>query len=178
MPFSGVVPYGSIMTISSTSLSGIQLTRLDGTPERLDDYEGKVLLVVNVASRCGFSPQYEQLEELQRTYASHGFAVLGFPSNQFAQELKTGEAIEEYCSTTWGVTFPMFEKTRVNGRSKHPLFAALHKAKDPAGLSGPVLWNFEKFLVLPSGEMRRFRSATPPDDPAIVELIERSLPEE
>jgi glutathione peroxidase len=166
------------MTISSTSLNDIQLTRLDGTPERLGDYDGKVLLVVNVASRCGFSPQYEQLEELQRTYASHGFSVLGFPSNQFAQELKSEDAIEEYCSTTWGVTFPMFEKTKVNGRSKHPLFEALHKAKDPAGRSGIVKWNFEKFLILPNGEMHRFRSSTLPDDRAIVDLIEGALPHE
>jgi glutathione peroxidase len=166
------------MTLNVPTLADISLTRIDGTPERLSDYDGKVLLVVNVASRCGFSPQYEQLEELQRTYANHGFTVLGFPSNQFAQELKSGEAIEEYCSTTWGVTFPMFEKTRVNGRSMHPLFAALHEAKDPAGRSGKVKWNFEKFLILPNGDMHRFRSATVPDDPAIVELIESALPKE
>jgi glutathione peroxidase len=166
------------MTLVPTTLNDIELTRLDGTPERLGDYEGKVLLVVNVASRCGFSPQYEQLEELQRTYASHGFTVLGFPSNQFAQELKSSEAIEEYCSTTWGVTFPMFEKTKVNGRSKHPLFEVLHQAEDPSGRSGAVKWNFEKFLILPNGQMHRFRSSTVPDDPQIVELIEGALPEE
>ena len=166
------------MTLNVPTLADIPLTRIDGTPERLSDYEGKVLLVVNVASRCGFSPQYEQLEELQRTYANHGFTVLGFPSNQFAQELRSGEAIEEYCSTTWGVTFPMFEKTRVNGRSMHPLFAALHQAEDPAGRSGKVKWNFEKFVILPNGETHRFRSATRPDDPAIVALIESALPKE
>ena len=166
------------MTLNVPTLADISLTRIDGTPERLSDYEGKVLLVVNVASRCGFSPQYEQLEELQRTYANHGFTVLGFPSNQFAQELRSSEAIEEYCSTTWGVTFPMFEKTRVNGRSTHPLFAALHQAEDPAGRSGKVKWNFEKFVILPNGEMHRFRSATRPDDPAIVALIESALPKE
>jgi glutathione peroxidase len=160
------------------TLIDIPLTRIDGTTESMADYAGKVLLVVNVASRCGYSPQYEQLEELQRTYGNHGFSVLGFPSNQFAQELGSAEAIQEYCQTTWGVTFPMFEKTKVNGRSKHPLFAALHRAKDAAGLGGPVLWNFEKFLILPNGEMRRFRSSTAPDDPALVELIEEALPEE
>jgi len=164
--------------MSATSLHDIPLTRLDGTAERLGDYSDKVLLVVNVASRCGFAPQYKQLEELQRTYGSHGFSVLGFPSNQFAQELKSAEAIEEYCSTTWGTTFPIFEKTKVNGKSKHPLFEALHKAKDPSGRAGAVLWNFEKFLILPSGEMHRFRSTTSPDDPQIVELIEDALPEE
>lgn len=164
--------------MSATSLHDIPLTRLDGTAERLGDYSDKVLLVVNVASRCGYAPQYEQLEELQRTYASHGFSVLGFPSNQFAQELKSAEAIEEYCSTTWGTTFPIFEKTKVNGKSKHPLFEVLHQAEDPDGRSGRVKWNFEKFLILPSGEMHRFRSATRPDDPQIVELIEAALPED
>ena len=166
------------MTLNVPTLTDIPLTRIDGTTESMADYAGKVLLVVNVASRCGYSPQYEQLEELQRTYGNHGFSVLGFPSNQFAQELGSAEAIQEYCQTTWGVTFPMFEKTKVNGRSKHPLFAALHRAKDAAGLGGPVLWNFEKFLILPNGEMRRFRSSTAPDDPALVELIEAALPEE
>src|SRR5690554_6004746 len=163
------------MTMSATSLHDIPLTRLDGTAERLGDYAGKVLLVVNVASRCGFAPQYKQLEELQRTYGSHGFSVLGFPSNQFAQELKSAEAIEEYCSTTWDVTFPIFETTKVNGRSKHPLFSLLHQAKDLAGRDGRVKWNFEKFLILPNGEMHRFRSATLPDDRSIVELIEGAL---
>lgn len=165
-----------MMTISATSLHDIPLTRLDGSPERLGDYADKVLLVVNVASRCGYARQYEQLEMLQRTYANHGFSVLGFPSNQFAQELGSADAIEEYCSTTWGTTFPIFEKTKVNGKSKHPLFEALHEAKDPDGRSGRVKWNFEKFLVLPSGEMYRFRSSTLPDDPQIVELIEGALP--
>ncbi|MHA6695323.1 glutathione peroxidase [Homoserinimonas sp. A520] len=166
------------MELRTTTLTDLPLTRLDGTPERLSDYDGKVLLVVNVASRCGYAPQYEQLEELQRTYASHGFSVLGFPSNQFAQELKSADAIEQYCSATWGVTFPMFETTRVNGRSRHPLFSALHQVKDQADRKGRVRWNFEKFLILPNGDMHRFRSKTLPDDPAIVELIEHALPED
>lgn len=158
------------------TLSEIPLTRLDGTIERFADYADKVVLVVNVASRCGLAPQYEQLEELQRKYGERGFTVLGFPSNQFAQELKSSDDIAEYCSTTWGVTFPMMEKTKVNGGKKHPLYAELHQAKDSAGLAGPVVWNFEKFLVLPSGEVHRFRPTTKPDDPAIIELIEANLP--
>ncbi|MEX1079541.1 MAG: glutathione peroxidase [Homoserinimonas sp.] len=166
------------MTLSTTTLNDIQLTRLDGTPERLGDYADKVILAVNVASRCGHTPQYEQLEELQRTYANHGFTVLGFPSNQFRQELKSADAIDDYCSTTWGVTFPMFEATKVNGRSRHPLFSLLHRAKDPSGRGGRVRWNFEKFLILPNGDMHRFRSKTLPDDRSIVELIEGALPEE
>lgn len=166
------------MTLSTTTLHDIPLTRLDGTPELLADYADKVLLVVNVASRCGYARQYEQLETLQRTYASHGFSVLGFPSNQFAQELKSADAIDEYCRVTWGTTFPIFETTKVNGRHQHPLFSLLHQVKDQAGRSGRVRWNFEKFLILPNGEMHRFRSKTRPDDRSIVELIEGALPEE
>jgi glutathione peroxidase len=163
------------MTATST-LAEIPLTRIDGTAETFGDHADKVVLVVNVASRCGLAPQYEQLEALQKTYADRGFTVLGFPSNQFAQELKKSEDIEEYCSTTWGVTFPMFEKTKVNGKNKHPLYAELHAAKDSSGLAGPVVWNFEKFLVLPSGEVHRFRPTTKPDDPAIIAMIEANLP--
>lgn len=157
------------------TLTDVPLIRLDGRAEQLSDYSGQVLLIVNVASRCGFAPQYEALERLHRTYQRHGFSVLGFPCTQFAQELKDSSAIADYCSSTWGVTFPMFETTKVNGRHKHPLFAQLHRAKDPAGLAGPVLWNFEKFVVTPE-EVSRFRSPTSPDDSRIVELIERSLP--
>ncbi|UCR88217.1 glutathione peroxidase [Mycetocola spongiae] len=154
----------------------IELTRIDGTTQPLGDYAGKVLLVVNLASKCGFTPQYEQLEALQEKYADRGFTVLGFPSNQFLQEGGSDEQIAEYCSVTWNVTFPVFSKTKVNGRNRHPLYKELVTAPDSAGLRGPVLWNFEKFLVLPSGEMHRFRSTTLPDDPAIIALIEGALP--
>ena len=158
------------------TITEIPLTLLDGTPTSLAAYQGNVLLIVNVASRCGLSPQYEQLEQLQKTYGDRGFTVLGFPSNQFFQELKNSEDIAEYCSMTWGVTFPMFEKVKVNGRNRHPLYAELTKAKDPDGHAGNVKWNFEKFLVLPSGEIHRFRPTVKPDDPAIVSLIEANLP--
>lgn len=161
---------------TTTPLAEIELTRIDGSTETFAAHADKVVLVVNVASRCGLAPQYEQLEALQRTYGERGFTVLGFPSNQFAQELKNGEDIAEYCSTTWGVTFPMMEKTKVNGGKKHPLYAELHHAKDSSGLAGPIVWNFEKFLVLPNGEVHRFRPTTKPDDPAIIELIEANLP--
>src|SRR3954467_450481 len=100
-----------------TSLTDIPLTTIDGASTSLAEYSGKVLLVVNVASRCGLAPQYEALEELQRTYGERGFTVLGFPSNQFLQELSSTDDIKEYCSTTWGVTFPMFDKVKVNGRN-------------------------------------------------------------
>ena len=158
------------------TLHDIPLTTLDGTPTNLNAYAGKVLLIVNVASRCGLSPQYEQLEALQKTYEGRGFTVLGFPSNQFFQELKNSDDIAEYCSMTWGVTFPMFEKVKVNGKTRHPLYAELTKAKDDDGKAGNVKWNFEKFLVLPNGEIHRFRPPVKPDDPSIVTLIEANLP--
>ncbi len=153
----------------------IALTTIDGGAATLADWADDVVLVVNVASRCGLSPQYETLERLHETYRHRGFSVLGFPSNQFLQELGSEEAIMEYCSTTWGVTFPMFARVKVNGRSQHPLYAELTKVADASGKAGKVQWNFEKFLVLPSDEVRRFRPTTPPDAPEIVEAIEAAL---
>jgi glutathione peroxidase len=157
-------------------LKSIELTKIDGTRTTYGEYADNVVLVVNVASRCGFTPHYEQLEQLQEQYGERGFTVLGFPSNQFMQELKNNDDIADYCSLTWGVTFPMFEKTKVNGKNRHPLFAALADAPDDSGKAGNVKWNFEKFLVLPNGEMHRFRSTVKPDAPEIVALIEANLP--
>ncbi|TXN31911.1 glutathione peroxidase [Lacisediminihabitans profunda] len=159
------------------AINDIPITTIDGQTTSLGAYQDKVLLIVNVASRCGLAPQYEKLEALQKKYGEKGFTVLGFPSNQFLQELSSEDAIKEYCSTTWGVTFPMFEKIKVNGRSQHPLYAELVKTADADGHAGKVKWNFEKFVVTPSGDVHRFRSATEPDDPAIVGLIEESLPQ-
>jgi glutathione peroxidase len=158
------------------TLSEIPLTTIRGEQTTLAEFDDKVMLIVNVASRCGLAPQYEKLEELQKTYGDRGFTVLGFPSNQFLQELGTEEKIAEYCSATWGVTFPMFEKIRVNGKQQHPLYAELTKTPDAEGKAGKVSWNFEKFVVTPGGDVHRFRPRTEPDDPEIVELIESSLP--
>ena len=155
----------------------IPLVTIDGEETSFEAYSDKVVLVVNVASRCGLSPQYEKLEQLQKTYGERGFTVLGFPSNQFLQELGTEDAIKEYCSTTWGVTFPMFEKVRVNGKSAHPLYQELTQTPDANGKAGKVKWNFEKFVITPSGEVRRFRPDVEPDAPEIVTLIEDALPE-
>lgn len=152
------------------------LTMLDGSTKTLEEFKGKTIMVVNVASRCGLTPQYETLEELQKKYESRGFTVLGVPSGSFKQELKDDNAIGEYCSTTWGVTFPMTTKTDVNGRKRHPLYKQLVKVRDSKGLAGPVMWNFEKFLILPSGEVKRFRPTTKPDAQEIIEAIEQSLP--
>jgi glutathione peroxidase len=158
------------------TITDIPLTTIDGGSTTLAEYGEKVFLVVNVASRCGLAPQYEKLEQLQKTYADRGFTVLGFPSNQFLQELSSEDAIKEYCSTTWGVTFPMFEKIKVNGKNAHPLYADLVKTPDSLGKAGKVKWNFEKFVITPDGEVHRFRPNTEPDDPQIVSLIESSLP--
>ena len=159
-----------------TALGAIPITTIDGEDTSLDAYAGKVIMVVNVASRCGLAPQYEKLEELQKTYGDRGFTVLGFPSNQFLQELGTEEKIKEYCSVTWGITFPMFEKVKVNGKSAHPLYAELTKTPDQAGKAGKVSWNFEKFVITPTGDVHRFRPKTEPDAIEIVSLIESSLP--
>ena len=157
------------------TLKDAPLTMLDGRQTTFAEFAGKTVLVVNVASRCGLSPQYEALEELQKKYGPKGFTVLGMPSNQFMQELGSSEAIGEYCSTTWGVTFTMTEKVKVNGRGRHELYKELVKSKDAAGLAGPVLWNFEKFLILPTGEIKRFRPTTKPDAEEIVAAIEGAL---
>lgn len=158
------------------SLASTPLTLLNGRETTFGEFADTVVLVVNVASRCGLAPQYAGLEQLQKTYGDRGFTVLGVPSNQFLQELSSEEKIAEYCSTTWGVTFPMTEKVKVNGKKRHPLYAELVRAPDAHGMAGPVTWNFEKFLVLPSGEVHRFRPNVKPDAPEIVALIEANLP--
>ena len=150
---------------------------LDGSDADLHDFEGKVALVVNVASKCGLTPQYKGLENLQKTYGDQGFTVLGFPCNQFlGQEPGTSEEIATFCSVTYGVTFPMFDKIEVNGDGQHPLYAELTQVEDADGAAGDVQWNFEKFLVAPGGAVTRFRPGVEPEDPAIVAAIEGSLP--
>jgi len=161
---------------TALDIRSIPFTTADGRQTTLAEFDGQVLLIVNVASRCGLAPQYEQLEELKKTYGPRGFDVLAFPSNQFLQELSKMDDILEYCSTTWGVTFPVFDKVRVNGKKAAPLYRELTKTQDQKGKSGRVEWNFEKFLVLPDGEVKRFRPRVKPDDPAIVALIEANLP--
>lgn len=159
------------------SIRDIPLTTIDGTSTSLGELGDKAVMVVNVASRCGNTPQYEKLEELQKQYEDRGFTVVGFPCNQFmGQEPGTAEEIKEFCSTTYGVTFPLMEKTRVNGWHKHPLYAQLTQVPDAEGRAGRVKWNFEKFLIAPDGTVSRFRPSTQPDDPAVIEAIEKALP--
>lgn len=158
------------------SLYDIPFRRMDGSETTLADHADDVVLVVNVASRCGLTPQYTALEQLQKTYAARGFTVIGFPSNQFFQELGSNEKIAEFCSATYGVTFPVVDRVKVNGRNTHPLYAELKKTADADGHSGRVRWNFEKFLVLPGGTVRRFDPRTVPDAPEVIEQIEAHLP--
>ena len=159
------------------SIRDIPLTTIDGDTTTIAELGDKAVMVVNVASRCGNTPQYEKLEELQKQYEDRGFTVLGFPCNQFmGQEPGSADEIKEFCSTTYGVTFPLMEKTRVNGWHKHPLYAQLTQVPDAEGRAGRVRWNFEKFLIAPDGTVSRFRPSTQPDDPTVIEAIEKALP--
>jgi len=156
----------------------IPIRTLSGEPSSLADLKGKTLLLVNVASKCGLTPQYAGLERLHERFADRGFSVLGFPCNQFmGQEPGTPEEIAEFCSMTYGVTFPLFEKIDVNGDARHPLYGALTEVADAEGKAGDIQWNFEKFLVDPNGEIvARFRPTTDPEAAEVVTAIETSLP--
>jgi len=160
------------------TLYDIPIHTLSGEESSLAPYKGKALLLVNVASKCGLTPQYTGLEELQHTYQGRGFSVLGFPCNQFlGQEPGTPEEIQQFCSTTYGVTFPLFEKIDVNGEHRHRLYAELTQTEDAEGTAGDITWNFEKFLVSPEGDVvGRFRPQVEPEDPALVGAIEGQLP--
>ena len=159
------------------ALYDIPLHTLQGDDASLGDYAGNTLLVVNVASKCGLTPQYEGLERLQKIYGDRGLSVLGFPCNQFmGQEPGTSEEIQQFCSTTYGVSFPMFEKIEVNGENRHPLYEELTATPDAEGTAGDITWNFEKFLVSSTGEViGRFRPQVEPEDPTIVDAIEAAL---
>ncbi len=159
------------------SIYDIDIAALDGTPGALKALDSSTTLVVNVASRCGLTPQYAQLEELQERFGGRGFSVLGVPCNQFLeQEPGTPEEIATFCSTTYGVTFPLTEKVEVNGEGRHPLYDSLTGTADAEGHDGDIRWNFEKFLVGSDGEvLARFAPTVTPDDPAIVDAIESAL---
>ena len=161
------------------SLRDIPVNTLDGQPSSLADLAGKTLLVVNVASKCGLTPQYTGLEELQKQFGDRGFSVDGFPCNQFGgQEPGSAEEIAEFCSATYGVSFPMFEKIDVNGANRHPIYQELTATADADGDAGDIQWNFEKFLVGPDGTvLARFRPMTTPDAPELVAAIEANLPD-
>ncbi len=159
------------------SVHQIPLSTLSGEPTSLGQYAGQAVLVVNVASKCGMTPQYEGLERLQKTYADRGFTVVGVPCNQFAgQEPGSAEEIEEFCSRTYGVTFPMLAKTEVNGPGRDALYQQLTSHPDASGQAGDVEWNFEKFLLSGTGEVvARFRPRTVPEAPEVIAAIEGQL---
>jgi glutathione peroxidase len=161
----GVALFENLSTLSGDALDAAEL-------------DGRAVLVVNVASRCGLTPQYSGLERLQERYGERGFTVLGVPCNQFGeQEPGSAQEIQTFCSTTYGVSFPMTEKLDVNGPERHPLYRTLTATTDRAGEAGDIQWNFEKFLVGPDGSvLARFRPMTTPDAPELVEAIEANLP--
>lgn len=160
------------------SLHDIPVATLAGEPSSLASLAGQTLLVVNVASKCGLTPQYEGLEQLHERYAGRGFSVVGFPCNQFGgQEPGSAGEIQEFCSLTYGVTFPMFEKIEVNGPGRHPVYTELTAVPDASGQAGDIQWNFEKFLVRPDGTVAaRFRPRTEPDSPEVIAAVEANLP--
>jgi glutathione peroxidase len=161
------------------SIYDVAINTLDGSPADLHDYDGKAVLVVNVASRCGLTPQYTGLEQIHEQYAGRGFTVLGVPCNQFGgQEPGTAEEIATFCSTSYGVTFPMTEKVEVNGDGRHPLYQQLVDVPDSAdGHTGDIRWNFEKFLVAPGGEIvARFNPMVDPTSAEISDALEKVLP--
>jgi glutathione peroxidase len=155
----------------------IDINGLEGATDVLGAQKGKVTLAVNVASKCGLTPQYTGLESLQKRYGDQGFSVIGFPSNQFGgQEPGTPTEIAEFCSTTYGVTFPLSEKIDVNGEQRHPVYEALTKAADREGHDGDIRWNFEKFLVGRDGSIvARFGPQIEPEAPEVVKAIEAAL---
>jgi glutathione peroxidase len=158
------------------TLYDIPVHTLSGDAGSLASFEGETILIVNVASKCGLTPQYEGLEALQKKYQTQGFSVVGFPCNQFAgQEPGSADEIQTFCSTTYGVTFPLFEKIDVNGEHQSPIYAELEKTADAEGYSGDVRWNFEKFLVGRDGAVTRFAPQVTPEDASLVAAIEAAL---
>ncbi|GAB7109084.1 glutathione peroxidase [Streptomyces phaeofaciens] len=164
-------------TDSGTSPLDVEIGALKGGSADLPQYAGQAVLIVNVASKCGLTPQYTGLEKLQEQYAAQGFTVLGVPCNQFlGQEPGTAEEIAEFCSATYGVSFPLTEKAEVNGDARHPLYERLVGFADPEGHTGDIRWNFEKFLIGRDGTVvARFSPQTEPESAEIVAAIEAQL---
>ncbi len=162
---------------NTKSIYDIPLKDIDGKDTSLAAYKGKVLLIVNVASKCGLTPQYDALEALQKKYESKGFTIVAFPCNDFLhQEPGTAAEIKEFCSSTYHVTFPLFEKLHVKGAEQHPLYTALTGKGSP--FPGDVQWNFGKFLISKDGKMlKRFEPKVTPDDKAVVSAVEAALAE-
>jgi glutathione peroxidase len=164
-----------VSSYAADSIYNISLKDIDGKPTSLKAYEGKVMLIVNVASKCGYTPQYAGLEALHQKYKEKGFAVLGFPCNQFGgQEPGTNEEIKAFCSSTYQVTFPLFDKIEVNGPQRHPLYVWL--AGEGSPFPGAIKWNFNKFLIGRDGKiLKRFDSKVKPDSAELVQAVEQAL---
>jgi len=158
------------------SVLDIPVTSIDGTATTLGALDARAYLVVNVASKCGLTPQYTTLQDIYSVYADQGLAVVAFPCNQFGgQEPGTNDEIQEFCSTTYNVTFPLFDKVEVNGPDRHALYAELTAVDDAEGVAGDIQWNFEKFVVGADGSIQRFRPRTEPNAPEIVTAIKELL---
>lgn len=167
----------STLAVVAEPIQKIPLKDIDGKETSLAAYQGKVLLIVNVASKCGLTPQYSALEALQEKYKDKGFSVLGFPCNQFAgQEPGSNEEIKQFCSSKYNVSFPLFDKLEVNGPNRHPLYVALAGKDSP--YPGDIKWNFGKFLIGRDGKiLKRFEPQTKPDAPEVIQAIESALAE-
>jgi glutathione peroxidase len=177
LPPAGTAP-APVTVDKELPMWNVPIKTLKGDPTNLAAYKGKALMLVNVASKCGNTPQYATLEALQKKYAAQGFTVIGFPCNQFGgQEPGSSEEIQTFCSTTYGVTFPMMEKIDVNGANRNEIYKSLTAIPDAKGRTGDIEWNFEKFVVSADGtKVTRFSNRTKPDDPAVIAAVEAALP--
>jgi glutathione peroxidase len=178
LPAAGTAPAATPVNKELDAMWNAPIKTLDGKPAKLADYKGKALLLVNVASKCGLTPQYTALEALQKKYEAKGFTVIGFPCNQFGgQEPGTAEEIHTFCSTQYGITFPIMEKIDVNGADRHEIYKVLTPLADGSGHTGDIRWNFEKFVVSSDGtKITRFSPRTTPDDPSVIGAVEAALP--
>jgi glutathione peroxidase len=178
LPPAGAAPTPVAVDTQLDSIWNTPIKTLKGKPTTLAAYKGKAIMIVNVASQCGNTPQYSTLEALQKKYEAKGFTVIGFPCNQFAnQEPGTADEIQTFCSTTYGVTFPIMEKIDVNGDTRHPIYKALTPIADVAGKTGDIRWNFEKFVVSADGKkVVRFAPKIKPEDPTVIAAVEAALP--
>jgi glutathione peroxidase len=178
LPPAGTAPAAVSVGKELDAIWTTPLKTLKGQPTTLAAYKGKAVMVVNVASKCGNTPQYSTLEALQKKYEAKGFTVVGFPSNQFhGQEPGTAEEIATFCATNYGITFPIMEKTDVNGDNRNPVYKALTPIADSTGHTGDIRWNFEKFVISADGtKVTRFSPKTKPEDPTVIAAVEASLP--
>jgi glutathione peroxidase len=178
LPAPGTAPAAAALTKELDPMWNVPIKTLKGEPTTLAAYKGKALMLVNVASQCGNTPQYATLEALQKKYEPKGFTVIGFPCNQFGgQEPGTAQEISTFCATHYGITFPIMEKIEVNGSARSPIYQALTQVADASGHTGDIRWNFEKFVVSADGKkITRFSPKTKPEDPTVIAAVEQALP--